>query len=138
METASTENIPVLAMSFPQTGAHSSPHTLSAPTITTKTPTLASTGPSTQIQQPQPQPQLQQAPQAPQAPSLAKEISDTEVSEVSNSSLDFSQDSNTSHHSESMSTEHRRDLRQFQRHQSKERTIEQVLEKGKILKVSYE
>ncbi|KAF9396138.1 hypothetical protein CPC16_004793 [Podila verticillata] len=35
-----------------------------------------------------------------------------------------------------MSTEHRRDLRQFQRHQSKERTIEQVLEKGKILKVS--
>ncbi|KAF9334744.1 hypothetical protein BG006_001613 [Podila minutissima] len=47
------------------------------------------------------------------------------------------QDSNSSHHSdESMSTENRRDMRQLQRHQSKERTIEQVLEKGKILKVS--
>ncbi|KAG0012575.1 hypothetical protein BGZ82_002511, partial [Podila clonocystis] len=120
MEATSTEKGPVLAMSFPHTGAHSSPQVLSAPTITPRTPTITNTGLA-----------QTQTPQAQAPPPLAKETSDTDVSEVS---MDL-QDSNSSHHSdESMNTEHRRDMRQFQRHQSKERTIEQVLEKGKILK----
>lgn len=127
MEATSTEKAPVLAMSFPHTGAHSSPQVLSAPTITPRTPTITTTGPLAQTQTPL-QAQAQQVP-----PPLAKETSDTDVSEMS---MDL-QDSNSSHHSdESISTENRRDMRQFQRHQSKERTIEQVLEKGKILKVS--
>ncbi|KAG0340789.1 hypothetical protein BG000_011074, partial [Podila horticola] len=114
MEVTSTEKAPVLAMSFPHTGAHNSPQVLSTPTVTPKTPTTYYT--------------------PEQVPPLPRETSDTtDVSEVS---VDL-QDSNSSHHSdESMSTVNRRDVRQFQRHQSKERTIEQVLEKGKILKVS--
>ncbi|KAG0085603.1 hypothetical protein BGZ92_008860, partial [Podila epicladia] len=130
MDATSTEKAPVLAMSFPHTGAHSSPKVHSVPTIIPRTPTT-NTGPLAQTQTQTHTEALLQAQEQQVPPPLAKETSDTDVSEVN---MDF-QDSNSSHHSdESMSTENRRDIRQFQRHQSKERTIEQVLEKGKILK----
>ncbi|KAG0349300.1 hypothetical protein BG004_008038 [Podila humilis] len=164
MNTTATEKAPVLAMSFPHTGAHSTfqplPHLSSplsvsvsvsaAPTNTiSETPTPAGIQPNEPSQKNQNQNEnkyynqaesgLQQSPS-----SLTKDIFDTVVSKRSNdmAMMDLCQDTHEDQPSVVSMEGHdnnsnKRDMQQQQqRHQSNERTIEQVLEKGKILKVS--